>query len=239
VRTPDWQSDDGAIQLHCCDCMELLPTIEAGAVDAIVTDPPYGIAHGCNFKGRGRSKLAMCNDYLNVHGDDKPFDPSHVLSLGVPTILWGANFFADKLPPSGGWLVWDKLRPDSLDQATCELAWTNFVKGVRRLSHLWNGMMRASEHGENYHPTQKPVAVFEWIYKLPWTPSGAMLDPYMGAAPNAVACIRTGRRFIGCEISREYFDIAVKRIKRELAQPRLFTAPVETHTQAEMFGASP
>jgi site-specific DNA-methyltransferase (adenine-specific) len=233
MRTPDWQSDDGAIQLHCCDCADVLPLVYA---DAIITDPPYGISYPCNMASRGRSNWAESKDYPDVIGDDRPFDPSPLLAMNVPTLLWGGNFFADKLPPAGGWLVWDKLRPDALDQATCELAWSNFVKGVRRFSHLWNGMMRASEHGENYHPMQKPVALFEWIYTLPWTPQGIIFDPYMGSGPNVVACIRSGRGCIGVEQEPQHFQTAVKRIKAEMAQPRLFTAPEPKHEQATMFG---
>ena len=202
------------------DCLEVLKTLDAGSVDAVVTDPPYGIAHPCNYAERKRGALAPCNDWRDVHGDDKPFDPSPILALDVPTVLWGANWYADKLPPSGGWLVWDKRRPDALDQSTCELAWTNCIKGVRRFTHLWNGMMRASEHGENYHPTQKPVALMFWVLGLRWMPkAGAVIfDPYMGAGPVGVACVQTGRSFIGIEIDEGYFKIAQRRIAEAQAQ---------------------
>ena len=195
------------------DCLDVLQTLPAGCVDAVVTDPPYGISHRCNFQERGRGNLAECNDYPDVHGDDRPYDPDPVLRLGVPTVLWGGNHFADRLPATGGWLVWDKERPDGLDQATCELAWTNCVQGVRRFRHLWNGMMRASERGENYHPTQKPVALFDWIFSLPWLPkTGVVLDPYCGSGPCGVAAIRAGLRYIGCEMLESYAAIARRRI---------------------------
>lgn len=210
----------GDAVLYHGDCLEILPSL--GKVDCVVTDPPYGISHQCNFKSRGRSKLAVSNDYPNVHNDNVPFDPSIWLALNVPTLFWGGNWFADKLPPSGGWLVWDKERPDSLDQATCELAWSNFIKGVRRFRFLWHGMMRAGERGENYHPTQKPVALSRWILSLRWMPSGILLDPYMGAGPNGIACVERGRKFIGIEIERKYFDIACRRIESAQQQGKLF-----------------
>jgi site-specific DNA-methyltransferase (adenine-specific) len=197
------------------DCRDCLP-IEA---DAVITDPPYGMAHPCNFKSRGRANLAPCNDWQDVHGDREPFDPGWILELGLPTVLWGANWYADKLPPSSGWLVWDKERPDELDQATCELAWTNCIKGVRRFRHLWNGMMRASEHGENYHPTQKPVALFMWTLGLRWLHGvRTVLDPYMGSAPCGVACARLGLNYIGIEIDAGHFETARKRMEAELMQ---------------------
>lgn len=211
--------------LYCGDCLEVLPTIQA---DCIVCDPPFGINHACNFHERGRGALAKCVDYPDVIGDDVPFDPAPLLGMNLPTVLWGGNHFASRLPDSGGWLVWDKERPDTLDQATCELAWTNCVKGVRRLRHLWNGMMRASEHGECYHPTQKPADLFRWIFALPWIPQGTVFDPYMGSGPCGVAALDSGRSYIGCELEPRYFDIARRRIEAAasvIQQPLFAIAP--------------
>ena len=206
------------VTLYFGDCLEVLPTLEPGSVDAVVTDPPYGISHPCRYATRGRGALANCHDYPDVIGDNNPYDPAPLLAMQLPAVLWGGNHYADKLPASGGWLVWDKERPDQLDQATCELAWTNCVKGVRRFRHLWHGMMRASEHGETYHPMQKPVALYLWILGLPWLQHECILDPYMGCGPCGVACVRTGRKFIGIELDPTYFAIARRRIETELAQ---------------------
>lgn len=210
----------GDAELYLGDCLEILPSLSK--VDAVITDPPYGIKHPCNFAARGRGSLAACNDYPDVYDDDKPFDPKPWLALDVPTCFWGGNYFADQLPVCSGWLVWDKERPDELDQATCELAWTNYVKGVRRFRHLWNGMMKASEKGENYHPTQKPVALQEWVLSLRWTPNGTILDPFMGSGTTGIACVNLGRKFIGIEIEKKYFDIACERIENAQRQQRLF-----------------
>lgn len=195
-------------------------------IGIIVADPPYGISHPCDYGRRGRANLAPCNDYPDVHGDDEPYDPSPILDLDVPTVLWGANHYADKLPSSGGWLVWDKERPDGLDQATCELAWTNYVKGVRRFRHLWNGMMRASERGENYHPTQKPVALTSWILSLRWTPKAPALvfDPYCGSGSVGVAAVRAGYDFLGVEREAAYVDIARRRLADAQSQLTLGVA---------------
>ncbi len=224
----------GNATLYLGDCLEILPTLPK--VDAVITDPPYGISHPCNYHARGRGNLAgkrmqggkpvwaypSSNDYPDVHSDGEPFDPAPWLSIGVPTLFWGGNYFADKLPTSSGWLVWDKERPDGLDQSTCELAWTNYVKGVRRFRYLWNGMMRSGEKGENYHPTQKPVALQKWVLGLRWTPQGTILDPFMGAGSTGIACASTGRKFIGIEIEPKYFDIACERIENAQRQERLF-----------------
>lgn len=206
-----------------------------GFCDIIATDPPYGISHPCNYADRGRGGLAKCTNYEDVAGDSEPYDPSVLLAINKPTILWGGNHFASRLPDAGGWLVWDKLRPDGLDQATCELAWTNCVKGVRRFTHLWNGCMRQSERGENYHPTQKPVALYRWCLTLPWTlTQPVVFDPYMGSGPCPIACVGMSRPCIGVELSTAYFDIAVKRIEQAFADQALFTQAEPVAEQTEI-----
>jgi DNA modification methylase len=222
----------GRARLILGDCLEVLSML--GKVDAVITDPPYGISHPCNFAERGRGKLAQCNDYSDVYMDDRPFDPAPILALNVPTAMWGGNYFADKLPSCSGWLVWDKDRPDGLDQSTCELAWTNYVKGVRRFRYLWNGMMRQGEKGQNYHPTQKPVALQEWVLGLTWTPQGTILDPFMGAGSTGVAALSTGREFIGIEIEPKYFDIACQRIENAQRQQPLFDSEPVRHEQVSL-----
>ena len=210
-------------KLYHGDCLEIMPMLEGVySCDLILSDPQYGINHPTNYKSRGRSKLAECNDYAPVYGDNQPFNPSFLLSLNRPMILWGANHYANKLPNSSGWLIWDKKRPDNLDQATCEIAWTNFVKGIRRFGHLWHGMMRESERGENYHPTQKPIALMMWCLTLKWTPAGVVVDPFVGSGPIPIACERLNRRWIGIEIEEKYCEIAAKRIEKENQQLKLF-----------------
>ncbi len=208
--------DKGNITIYHGDCREIMPHL--GPVDLVVTDPPYGIKHPTNYHSRGRSKLAICRDYLEVYGDDKPFEPQPLLDLQKPICLWGANHYSNKLPSSPGWLVWDKKRPDNLDQATCELAYTNFVKGVRRFTWLWNGMIRKEYRGSEplYQPTQKPIALMIWVLSLRWTPQGIVLDPFMGSGTTLVAAKELGRKAIGIEIEEKYCEIAVKRLRQNV-----------------------
>ena len=198
------------------DCLEVLKSLPDGCVDAVVTDPPYGMALNTSYKSRGRSKLAECNDFPPVHGDDKPFDPSPWLDFPI-VCLFGANYYSDKLPARSKWLVWDKREGSGInDGADIEMAWTKCRRGTvpRLFHHKWNGIIKASERDQRrVHPTQKPVALMEWVFEQLGVPLGAtILDPFCGSGTTGVACVKTGRRFIGIEIDPGYCEIARKRI---------------------------
>lgn len=215
----------GDCRLLLGDCLEILPML-GGGMEAIVSDPPYGIAfaHGSGGDGIGGRKYASKFNGVAIHGDDHPFDPSPWIDAAKTVVLFGANHFADRLPASSKWLVWDKRRGFTRnDFADCELAWTN-LRGVARLiSHYWNGMMRDSEKGvPRVHPTQKPIAVMEWAIEETTEVGARILDPYMGSGTTGVASTRLGRKFIGIEIDEGYFDIACERIRKAHAQPDFF-----------------
>jgi len=203
--------EDNGIRIYHGDCEEILPQLQ---FDCIITDPPYGINLKTDYRKRGRDKLAACQDYIPIHGDDKPFNPSWLLKFGKPSLLWGANYYANLLPQCSGWLVWDKLRPHKMDQAVAELAWTNFVKGVRVFRYLWNGMIRDGKE-KLVHPTQKPIALMKWCLSLRWSPGGTIADPYMGSGPTLRAAKDFGRKAIGIEIEEKYCEIAAKRLSQE------------------------
>lgn len=215
----------GQCELYLGDCMDILPALEA--VGAVVSDPPYGIAfaHGGNDRsGIGGGRYATKFAKVAIEGDEKPFDPSHLLTIAPVAVLWGGNHFADSLPPSASWFVWDKRAAShhSNDFADCELAWTN-KKGVARVfRHQWDGMMKASERGEaRVHPTQKPIELMRWcLDQLRGVET--ILDPYMGSGTTGVACAKQGRRFIGIELDEGYFNIACERIRKAYAQPDMF-----------------
>ena len=205
-----YYEQDG-ITIYHGDGRDIVPALGFGGL--VLTDPPYGI----NYKKRGRTKAALCADYAPVEGDAEPFDPSWLLDVGSARILWGGNHFASRLPDSGGWLVWDKERPPTLDQATAELAWTDCVKGVRVFRHLWNGMMRASQRGKGqlFHPTQKPDALMRWCLSLKWTEGFTdVLDPYMGSGATLRAAKEMGRKAIGIELSERYCELASESLSQ-------------------------
>jgi site-specific DNA-methyltransferase (adenine-specific)/modification methylase len=165
---------------------------------------------------------------VKIEGDEKPFNPVPLLALGVPCILWGANFYSDKLP-GAGWLVWDKragIENMEFNRSDSELAFFSESKTIKTFRHLWHGLCRATEIGQHLHPTQKPVALMQWCLSL--IPAAkTILDPFLGSGTTAVAAKKLGRHFLGFEISPEYCKIAEERIALVEAQPNLFERKVE------------
>jgi site-specific DNA-methyltransferase (adenine-specific)/modification methylase len=211
-------SGEGWTLIHG-DCLQVLPTLEAGSVDAVITDPPYGISY--NPKG-GNSKARRGN-LAPILGDGEPFDPSPWLRFPI-VVLWGSNHYADRLPAKDSWLVWYKRRDiPSINFADCEMAWTNVGGPARVFDHRWHGMIRDSEMGQKrVHPTQKPVSLMEWCLDMAKVPRGAtVLDPFAGSGTTGVACLQTGRRFIGIELDAAYFEVARQRLEAVSAQARL------------------
>jgi len=220
----------GNCRLLLGDCLEILPML--GKVDAVVTDPPYGI--GAHFPApRPRSfratgtRAAFGEHRRPIHGDDQPFDPSPWMQW--PCILWGANHYSSRLT-HGRWLVWNKLgEKEPWDsRSDVELAWQNVRAKDTIFSLLWKGLVRAGDverqgaaAGKKLHPTEKPVPLMLWC--LGFLPKAStILDPYMGSGTTGVACVRLGRSFIGIEIDEGYFDIACDRIAKAVAQPDMF-----------------
>jgi len=140
-----------------------------------------------------------------------------VISGADEAIIFGGNYYA--MAPSSCWLVWDKENGAS-DFADCVLAWTNLPKAVRRIRYMWNGMLRANKEKRGDHPTQKPIGVMSWA--VGHTKGITVLDPFMGSGTTGVACMNLGRKFIGIEIERKYFDIACERIENAQRQGRMF-----------------
>jgi len=215
----------GNATLYNADCRDILPTLTG--VDAVVTDPPYGInilrpdgKMGGTSRDVKRWQGQINPIYEAFAHDNKPIDPTPILAIGDSHIIWGGNYIADKLPPSRAWLVWYKrINGQVNDFGDCELAWSDLDIPARVFQHMWMGMLRDSEQGEHWHPTQKPLKLMQWCIGFT---KGTILDPFMGSGTTGVACARLGRKFIGVECEPKYFDIACERIDREYAQTKLF-----------------
>ena len=225
----------GDATLYLADCMDVLPTL--GKVDAVITDPPYGIGEtGKNSrqKAPGLSRLGTRTRIVNyepMNWDDATPDEQTIAMIraaGKWQALFGGNYFG--LPASSCWLVWDKLNTG--DFADCELVWTNWPIAVRRIQWRWNGMIRQGNE-ERFHPTQKPLEVMKWVIKL-CPAAQSVIDPFCGSGTTGVACAQMGRAFIGIEREKKYFDIACKRIEQAYAQGQLFDPVLTKPEQFEM-----
>ncbi len=223
----------GGATLYLGDCREVLPTL--GLVDAVVTDPPYGIKRDKGFEGFGGFGKPIAR--TRYHGDWDSERPSQehfdiIQKSADLAIIFGGNFFTDYLPVGNHWLVWDKLNtmPTFGD---CELAWTNAKRNsVKKLTHEYNGLIGKEDKRE--HATQKPVDLMGRIIR-DYTKDGQhVLDPFMGSGTTGVAAIRLGRRFTGVEIDETYFDIACRRITAATRQPDLFIEPSKPPIQEVM-----
>ena len=210
----------GDATLYLGDCLEIMPTL--GKVDAVVTDPPYGIKQDRGFDGFGGFGPPIeRRHYVGGWDNSRPSREAFIAILGIAHkhIIWGGNYFSDLLPVSGKWLWWDKCQtmPTFGDG---EMAWTD-LPGVapKKFTYSNNGLMAKEKDRE--HPTQKPVALMQWC--LSFLPDAeTILDPFMGSGTTGVACANLGRKFIGIEIEEKYFDIACKRIEIAYSQPLLF-----------------
>lgn len=201
-------------ELHLGDCLEYMRGMNRDGIAAVVTDPPYGIDINKSnrlsvSRGFGAQTWDSERPYIAVKKIIDTFGNG-------PIVLWGGNYFSSILSDSRGWLVWDKLN-DNRDFGEAELAWTNMDKVIRTYKKFPVKM-----DGGKLHPTQKPIEVMKWCLEYAEVPNGAtVFDPFMGVGSTGVACMMTGRNFIGCEIDKNYFDIAQRRIALAAAQPLL------------------
>jgi hypothetical protein len=205
-----------SVTLILGDCLAHLPIV----ADAVISDPPYGMnwdTNGRRFSGGHRERAeewSRGRDWgAAIEGDTEPFDPAPWLKY-PSVVLFGCNHYAQRLPV-GTTLIWIKRHPNAFGTflSDAEVAWMKGGHGV----YCKQGPHPESMAGERAHPTQKPVPLMAWCMDRAKVPQGAtVLDPYMGSGSTAIACIRTGRRFIGIERDPVHFATAEQRIRREL-----------------------
>ncbi len=212
----------GDATLYCGDCLEIMPTLEK--VDAVVTDPPYGVKRDKGFGGFGGFGKPIERRRYEADFWDQSRPPRALFDLMLErscfSFIFGGNYFADMLPPGTHWVVWDKLNtmPTFGD---CELAWTNSDrKSVKKITVEYNGLIGKEQ--DRRHPTQKPVLLLERVLETYSKHSQTIMDPFMGSGTTGVACANLGRKFIGIELEERYFQIACERIEAAYAQGRLF-----------------
>ncbi len=203
----------GNATLYLGDCRDILPTLPK--VDAVVTDPPYGMAEKLSGSGSGQWKKLYDAKGGFAWDQEAPEAVLELPAIADRVIIWGGNFFA--LPPSRAWLVWNKI-VRNFSTSVCELAWTNLDRPVDAFDYSHGQLATEGKQ----HPTQKPLGLMKWCIKKTGIADGALvLDPYMGSGTTGVAAVQMGRKFIGIEREPKYFDIACRRIEDAQRQGRL------------------
>jgi site-specific DNA-methyltransferase (adenine-specific) len=205
----------GDCTLYLADCLDIMPALDV--VDAVVTDPPYGLA---DWNNRGSNRGGPFEaDIERAATWDKAITAEHVALLRARSrhqIIWGWPYFADLLPcRTKQLLVWNKV-VRGMHHNDCEIAWCSQFREACRVFDLATASAERKQH-----PTQKPLALMKWCISL-LIEGDNILDPFMGSGTTGVACVALGRRFVGIEREPQYFDIACSRIDQACRQPRLF-----------------
>lgn len=220
------------------DCMEGMAQFQDGFFDLAVVDPPY--FSGPERRGYYGSKVSRTgvrrHDYLISPAWEIPersyFD--ELRRVAKHYIVWGCNYFDYEFAP--GRIVWDKCNQNT-SFSDCELAATDLFESVRLFRYMWNGMMQGKSITEGHivqgdkrrnevriHPTQKPVALYDWIFQRYAKPGQKILDTHLGSGSSRIAAYEAGLKFIGFEIDPDYYERQEKRFQEHTAQTSLFHA---------------
>lgn len=197
----------GKATIYNMDCMELLKATPDKFYDLAIVDPPYGIgwdkenetmSAGLRKDGTKRIDKSWSNPKPKNYkkGDWDNSVPSKVYfdelkRASKKQIIWGGNYFSEFLKPSGGWVTWEKGVPDGMSLSQCELAWTNCLNSIRHIKLLWAGYKKCEEE-DRFHPTQKPVKLYEWLLTNYAKPGDKILDTHLGSGSHAIACNNLG-----------------------------------------------
>ena len=230
-------------EVHNEDCMVGMARYPDKWFDLAHVDPPYGIGGDRSFqrvtpsvdKRNGRpilTKPRRVGNWDNARPTKEYFIELQRVSKNQ--VIWGGNYFADLLPAKSCWIVWDKVNGGS-DQADCELAWTSFNTAVRQLEYMWcitqgigmdNGRTAQGNNAlweKKIHPTQKPITLYDWIYKNYLPQGGKVIDTHLGSGSNRIAANKAGNiDFVGFELDKDYYEAQEKRWKGFISQTRLF-----------------
>jgi len=212
-------------EVYLEDCVEALKRFPDKHFDLAIVDPPYGIGMDkTHFKTK--SSNAKPTEYGKKDWDNAIPSKEYfneLLRVSKNQIVWGGNYFVENLTNSSCWVVWDKDNGNSI-HADCELAWTSYNTGVRKVKYLWHGMRQQNMKNkeERIHPTQKPIALYKWLLMNYASEGNLILDTHLGSGSSRIAAYKGGFNFVGFEIDKDYYEAQEKRFKDFVSQLRLF-----------------
>jgi len=219
----------GNVTLINCDCMDLMADAPENHWQLSIIDPPYGIDAANTFGGNERKSgngAALKTDFEKKDWDIEIPDADYFFQLmrvSKNQIIWGANYMSHFLPPSMGWIVWNKDN-GTTKFSDAELAFTSFERALRVWKYTWNGMIQGDMKNKErrIHPTQKPVKLYDWLLSNYAEPGDRILDTHLGSGSSAIAAHYAGHDFVGIELDENYFKAAKKRFDESTKQEALF-----------------
>ena len=212
------------LHLHNCDNMELMRQTPDKYYDLAIVDPPYGNIDAIGLidnkkKGKQATKRTNYKLFENIAPDDEYY--CELARVSKNQIIWGGNYFSDYLKPHGGWIVWEKGVPEGMSLSQAELAWNSCLNSVRIVKVLWAGYKKA-DNEDRFHPTQKPVRLYDWLLMNFAKEGDLILDTHLGSGSSRIAAYKGGFNFVGFEIDSEYYQKQEKRFNEFKSQLRLF-----------------
>ena len=213
-------------EVYNMDCIQGMKHYPDKYFDLAICDPPYGIGED-GLKNHSRSKQAKAKEYTPKDWDKEPPPLEYFYELfrvSKNQIVWGANHFISRMPyDSSCWIIWDKENGEN-DFADCEMAWASFGTAVRRFKFRWAGMLQGNmkEKEIRVHPTQKPIALYDWIIAKYATEGMKILDTHLGSGSSRISAYFNKMNFVGFEIDEDYVKASDKRFKNAISQQRLF-----------------
>ena len=198
------------------DCMSVMARYPDKFFDLAIVDPPYGIGYAKRKEKNKSSSIKYTpKDWDNFRPSKEYFDELKRVSKNQ--IIWGGNYFLDILGNSKGMICWDKCQPEGLDQAMCEFAWVSIDKTAK----IFKTSIQQIQF-TRIHPTEKPIKLYDWLYKLYSEKGMKVIDTHLGSGSNRIAAHKNRIEFVGAEIDKEYFEAQEARFKDFTSQLRLF-----------------
>jgi len=215
------------------DNMELMARYEDNYFDLAIVDPPYGINFDGNTTVKGKSGKAKTFSNKQHHtkkgwDNERPLPEyfEELKRVSKNQIIWGGNYFADLLPAKKGWIYWDKkiTNANNTNYSDGELAYTSFDCILRKYTYDWIGFgyLNNPQKQKKIHPTEKPIQLYEWLLMNYAKENDKILDTHLGSGSIAIACHNLGYDLTACELDKEYYDAAIKRINEHKQQIRMF-----------------
>ena len=216
------------------DNMELMSRYEDNYFDLAIVDPPYGIGLGGGAEtvyqsGSNKKGFSSQNKYKKKKWDNSTPSKEYFEELkrvSKNQIIWGGNYFTDKLPISRGWVYWDKkiTNANNKNFSDGELAYTSFNCILKKFTYDWIGFgyLNNPQKQKKIHPTEKPTKLYEWLLMSYAKEGDKILDTHLGSGSIAIACHNLKFDLTACELDKEYYEAAIKRIEQHKQQIRMF-----------------